>query len=94
MLYVIYREDKNMYVRWNQQTLLFDSPEQAQGFIDKIKIFFESDSSVPMIIPASEDIAFDLEASLRFSTLSEEQLDEELELLTEKYSRREMMKNG
>lgn len=94
MLYVIYREDKNMYVRWNQQTLLFDSQEQAQGFIEKIKIFFDSDSSVPMIIPAPEDIAFDLEASLRFSTLSEEQLDEELELLTEKYSRREMMKNG
>ena len=83
MLYVIYREDKNMYVRWNQQTLLFDSQEQAQGFIEKIKIFFDSDSSVPMIIPAPEDIAFDLEASLRFSTLSEEQLDEELELLTE-----------
>lgn len=94
MLYVIYREDKNMYVRWNEKTLLFGSPEEAQGFIDKVKVFFESDSSIPLIVPAPKDIVFDLSRSMRYCTLSEEQIDEEVELVAEIYSRREEIKNG
>ena len=39
-MYVIYNKEIDMFARWDEDVILFDSPEQAEEFINEFQRFF------------------------------------------------------
>lgn len=56
--YIIYRSDIDMYCRWNEDVIVFDTREEAADFIRQIPYFFELADEVK-IAPLPEGMILD-----------------------------------
>lgn len=73
-MYIIYRSDIDMYCRWNENVILFDTREEAVEFIRLVPYFFELASEVK-IVPIPKDMALDDMCVIRFQDIDKDELE-------------------
>ena len=55
-MYCIYNKKRDMFCRWNESTIIFDTKEQCNEFIKAIPSFFNDEMDYVHILPITEEM--------------------------------------
>ena len=97
-MYCIYNKKRDMYCRWNESTIIFDTKEQCNEFIKAIPNFFNDEMDYVHILPITEEMKRDIDNNslciIRYDKLDKSLFPEENNIVKYNKNMKEVLKNG
>lgn len=101
-MYCIFNKARNLYCKWDDKVIVFDTTDQAHEFINLVPAFFAGKHNDVCIIPTNsemnEDIKNNADSILRYTDLTAERLQRENKKIIsqqiENEYMKEVLKNG
>lgn len=92
-MYTIYNKKKDMYCRWNESIIMFDTKEQCHEFMKAIPNFFDNEMEYIEIRSISKEELEDVD-SVYYNNLDKSSFSKENDAVKKNNDMKEELKNG
>jgi len=90
-MYAIYREDTQLYCRWDEKVIVFDTTEEVEKFANEFPFFFSLAAKHVRVIKVTVDDDYD-DSILTYKDISKDAIEENKQLFKEMEKHNDDMK--
>lgn len=92
-MYCIFNKKRNMYCRWDEAVILFDTKEECYSFMNAIPSFFDDEMEYIDIQPFDKEMEKDIYV-IKYSELDKSSFPKENTIIKHGKHMKEVLKNG